>query len=127
VALIEDQRKCWAFAETTEPEPWRIPRAQWQIYNGNDWVAAPSDFSVTEVQAGGSLARSLPAGWERKVSRSTSQVYYFNTLVRITKLPATGLVGPYTLQPCQARSWLRGGSEYIAVPTAERQESVGGP
>ncbi len=81
MALTEDQRKCWAFAETTEPHPWRIEREQWQIYNGKDWVAAPPTFAVTE-------ARSLPAGFERKVSRTTGQVYYFNTLVRTTRLPA---------------------------------------
>ena len=51
MALIEDPRKCWAYAETKEPKPRRILREQWQIYNGEDWVAAPSDFSVTEAQS----------------------------------------------------------------------------
>ena len=85
MALIEDPRKCWAYAETKEPKPWRIPREQWQIYNGEDWVAAPSDFSVTEAQSSEAPERSLPAGWERKTSRSTNQIYYFNTLVSATE------------------------------------------
>ena len=119
MALTEDQRKCWAFAETMELQPWRIEREQWQIYNGKDWVAAPPDFAVTE-------ARSLPAGFKRKVSRTTGQVYYFNTSVRTNRLPAH-TAGPCGSQPCRARPLLRGVSEYMAVVAAERQEPVGVP
>ena len=85
VTLTEDLRKCWAFAETMEAQPWRIPREQWQIFNGKDWTAAPAAFAVTEAQP-------LPAGWERRVSRSTRQVYYFNTKVRTSDRLQRGLV-----------------------------------
>lgn len=85
VALTEDQRKCWAFAETMEPDPWRVPRESWQIYDGKNWVPAPPEFAVTEARSDRAAQRSLPAGYETKVSRTTGQVYYFNTAVRTAR------------------------------------------
>ena len=83
VALSSDQRKCWAYAETNDSEPWRIPREEWQVFNGTEWVPAPPEFAVTSAaQPSTAVERSLPAGFERKVSRTTGQAYYFNTSVR---------------------------------------------
>ena len=82
IALTEDQRKCWAFAESVEPQPWRVPRQEWQVYNGEDWVAASSAFAVSEAQPGAAAQRSLPAGWESSMSRTNGQTYYINAAVR---------------------------------------------
>lgn len=130
VALTEDQRKCWAFAETANSQPWRIPREEWQIFNGKDWTAAPAAFAVTKAQPGRAEERSLPAGWERRESRSTDQVYYFHTKVR-TPDPAAPWAslsaGPVIWRPSQRRFWLCDGSQFTAVATADREEPVGVP
>ena len=93
IALTEDKRKCWAFAESDEQQPSRIAREEWHVYNGADWVAAPQAFVVSDGEGAGddggaspsASARSLPPGWESSLSRTNGQTYYLNTTTGVSQ------------------------------------------
>ena len=93
IALTEDKRKCWAFAESDDQQPSRIAREEWQVYNGVDWVPAPQAFVVSNAPAAAAAAdaspspgaRSLPPGWESSLSRTNGQTYYLNTATGVSQ------------------------------------------
>ena len=84
ISLADHQTKCWAFVESEEPEPHRIPAAEWQVYDGEHWVDAPAEFAVREAAEPSPAAQRppLPSGWEVCTSRSTKRQYFLNTHVR---------------------------------------------
>jgi len=81
ISLADHQTKCWAFVESEEPEPHRIPAAEWQVYDGEHWVDAPAEFAVREAAEPSPAAQRppLPSGWEVCTSRSTKRQYFLNT------------------------------------------------
>eukprot|EP01048_Picozoa_sp_COSAG05_P016593 COSAG05_NODE_2156_length_3459_cov_6.286310_4_plen_266_part_00 len=95
VAMREDKSRCWAYAEKDMADPDRIPLDEWHIFDGAEWVAAPSGFRVSAASVRAqSPTRSrpaaaattavepdhdrLPPGWETAVSRSKGAVYYIH-------------------------------------------------
>ena len=105
VSLADHQTKCWAFVESEEPEPHRIPAAEWQVYDGEHWVDAPADFAVREAAEPSPAAQRppLPSGWEVCTSRSTKRQYYLNTHVRAASASPPRLAAAFAHLPAARR------------------------